>query len=364
MLCVVPQEMHSMLLNKKSVKEAWEAIKMMRFGADRVKEVNAQKLVAEFEAISFKPGKTIDDFPIRITKLATDLRGLGEKSVDDSCVVRKFLCVVPPRYNQVVVAIEMFCDMKELTIEELVGRRRVAEDRFKPSVEQVTDKAGRLLLTEEDWVARNKSCPAPDPSSGSGSKGGGCNVRKERSGARGGGEARDSGVKHTLMGTPRRKGKCRKCGIYGHFAKECKSKVQNEERQEAAHHANTDAEPVLMMAQVCNVVWTATPSTQHVFLNQERVFSVEYGEGAWVLDTGATNHMTGCRESLATLNESVRGTVRFGDGSTVEIHGIGAVRIAGKNQDHRVLIEVYFIPSLKSNILSLGHLEEGGAASK
>jgi hypothetical protein len=114
-----------------------------------------------------------------------------------------------------------------------------------------------------------------------------------------------------------------------------------------------------MMAQVCNVVWTATPSTQRVFLNQERVFLVEYGEGAWVLDTGATNHMTGCQESLATLDELVRGTVRFGDGSTVEIHGIGAVTIAGKNQDHRVLIEVYFIPSLKSNILSLGQLEEG-----
>jgi len=48
MLRGVPQEMHSMLLNKKTVKEAWEAIKTMRLGADRVKEVNAQKLLAEF----------------------------------------------------------------------------------------------------------------------------------------------------------------------------------------------------------------------------------------------------------------------------------------------------------------------------
>jgi hypothetical protein len=42
----------------------------------------------------------------------------------------------------------------------------------------------------------------------------------------------------------------------------------------------------------------------------------------------------------------VRGSVRFGDGSTVEIQGIGAVAIAGKNSEHRVLTEVYFIPSL------------------
>ena len=97
-----------------------------------------------------------------------------------------------------------------------------------------------------------------------------------------------------------------------------------------------------------------------MFLNQERVLPSSYEAGSWILDTGATNHMTGCRESLATLNESVRGAVRFGDGSKVEIRGIGAVTIAGKNQDHRVLTEVYYIPSLKCNIVSLGQLEEAG----
>ena len=100
--------------------------------------------------------------------------------------------------------------------------------------------------------------------------------------------------------------------------------------------------------------------TQRVFLNEERMFPAAYNEGTWVLDTGATNHMTGCRSSLASLDESVRGSVRFGDGSRVEICGIGAVTITGKNQDHKVLSEVYYIPSLKCNIVSLGQLEEGG----
>ena len=88
------------------------------------------------------------------------------------------------------------------------------------------------------------------------------------------------------------------------------------------------------MAQVSNVVRTATMSSQHVFLNQEHVLPSSFEAGSWILDTGATNHMTGCRESLATLDESVRGAVRFGDGSKVEIRRIGAVTIAGKNQDH------------------------------
>jgi len=97
-----------------------------------------------------------------------------------------------------------------------------------------------------------------------------------------------------------------------------------------------------------------------VFLSQERVFPAEYNEGAWILDTGATNHMTGNRDALASLDESVHGAVRFGDGSTVQIQGIGVVTIAGKNGEHRVLTEVYFIPTLRCNIVSLGQLEEAG----
>ena len=78
-----------MLLNKKTTKEACEVVKTMRLGADRVKEVNAQKLLADFESISFKPRETIDDFTIRITKVTMDLCGLGEN--DESHVVKKFL---------------------------------------------------------------------------------------------------------------------------------------------------------------------------------------------------------------------------------------------------------------------------------
>jgi hypothetical protein len=92
-----------MLLNKKSAKEACEAIKSMRLGVERVKEVNAQKLLSEFESISFKPGETIDEFVVRISKLATHLRSLGEKSFDDARVVKKFLRVVPSKYDQVAV---------------------------------------------------------------------------------------------------------------------------------------------------------------------------------------------------------------------------------------------------------------------
>jgi len=282
MLRGVPQEMHSMLLNKKTAKEAWEAIKTMRLGADRVKEVNAQKLLAEFEAIAFKLGETIDDFTIQITKLVTDLRGLGEETVTDARVVKKFLRVVPSRYSQVAVAIEMFKDLKNLTIEELIGHLRAAEERFEPSMEQVMEKAGKLLLTEEEWAEKNKSRMVSESSTSTakGGGGGGHLLKKEKHWRRknnGGGEGREPEL--TSMGTPRRKGKCRKCGVYGHWGKECK-KAPPKERQEAAHHANADGENgALLVAQVCNVVQSMAAATQQVFLNQERVFPASYDRG-------------------------------------------------------------------------------------
>jgi hypothetical protein len=46
------------------VKEAWEAVKVMQIGTDRVKEVNTHKLLQEFENIKFRDGESMEDFMI------------------------------------------------------------------------------------------------------------------------------------------------------------------------------------------------------------------------------------------------------------------------------------------------------------
>ena len=174
-------------------------------------------------------------------------------------------------------------------------------------------------------MAKNRSRMISESSSSSHKGGANRHVRKDKIGARGGGDAHDSGVKLTSMGTPRRKGRCRKCNIFGHYAKECKTQPKDD-KQDVVHHAAADVETgALLVAQVCMVMKSAQEGVPGVFLNQEWVFSAEYNEGAWILDTGATNHMTGCREALASLDDTVRGAVRFSDGSMVKIQGIGDV---------------------------------------
>lgn len=87
-----------------------------------------------------------------------------------------------------------------------------------------------------------------------------------------------------------------------------------------------DHNPALLLAVVSDI--TRSP-TQVVHLSEKNVVPVECPEGVWVLDTGASNHMTGTHAALSHLDEGIRGTVHFGDGSSVEIHGLGSMVIQG-----------------------------------
>lgn len=80
----------------------------------------------------------------------------------------------------------------------------------------------------------------------------------------------------------------------------------------------------------------------------------------WYLDNGATNHMTGQYSKFDKLDKNVTGQVKFGDGSMVQIKGKGSIVLKCKNGETRTLNEVYYIPSLRSNIISLGQLSENG----
>jgi hypothetical protein len=55
------------------------------------------------------------------------------------------------------------------------------------------------------------------------------------------------------------------------------------------------------------------------------------GDGArWILDSGATNHMTGVCAVFSEIDLRVHDTVRFGDGSVTNIEGRDTILIKCK----------------------------------
>jgi len=86
----VPQEMVPTLATKASAKEAWEAIRTMRIGDDRVRKSTAQSLHAEYEQIAFCDGESIEDFALRLFNLVQQLAILGDPEPELK-VVAKYL---------------------------------------------------------------------------------------------------------------------------------------------------------------------------------------------------------------------------------------------------------------------------------
>ena len=70
--------------------------------------------------------------------------------------------------------------------------------------------------------------------------------------------------------------------------------------------------------------------------------------------------MTGAKSVFSKLDSGICGTVKFGDGSVVEIKAHGTIQFVGKGGKHHKLTGVYFIPRLKANIVSLGELDKAG----
>ncbi|XP_066361284.1 uncharacterized protein [Miscanthus floridulus] len=81
-------------------------------------------------------------------------------------------------------------------------------------------------------------------------------------------------------------------------------------------------------------------------------------EQRWYLDSSASNHMTGSKAAFSELDDDVTGTVKFGDGSRVAIRGRDTIIFRCQNGGHRTLMDVYYIPQLRSSIISIGQLEE------
>jgi hypothetical protein len=105
-----------------------------------------------------------------------------------------------------------------------------------------------------------------------------------------------------------------------------------------------------------------------VHINEDQLF-VQLGEKSdddttrWILNTGATNHITGARSAFAELDSGVCGSVWFGDGSTIGIEGRGMVLFKCKTGEHQRLTGVYHIPRLTVNIISWASLRKKASRS-
>ncbi|KAM1792164.1 hypothetical protein ACFX14_035868 [Malus domestica] len=83
-------------------------------------------------------------------------------------------------------------------------------------------------------------------------------------------------------------------------------------------------------------------------------------QDVWYLDSGASNHMCGKKEFFAELKDGPYGSVSLGDSSKLPVEGKGKIKIIQKDGREEYIFDTYYIPGMKSNILSVGQLLQKG----
>lgn len=84
-------------------------------------------------------------------------------------------------------------------------------------------------------------------------------------------------------------------------------------------------------------------------------------EEVWYFDSGCSNHMTGNKEWFSDLEEDFNRTVKLGNDTRMAVVAKGSIKVQ-LNGITQVICDVYYIPELKNNLLSIGQLQEKGLA--
>lgn len=284
---------------------------------------------------------------------------MGE-SFDEADLVKKLMSLVPERFIQIIASIEQFLDLDTMLLPKAIGILKAFEERTNARTKTPQRKDDQVLLSYSEWQSKHKENESKNRFRGNKER----NGRGRSSRGRGWyGKSRTPDhdqIKNQYKGDEKVKDKskikCFKCDLLGHYASECPQKNKG---NEANLTKTYDDEPSLLMAAVERC------QKEVVFLNETKVNPSKYAKEpvsneTWYLDNGASNHMTGNLLAFYVIDNNVGGKVKFGDGSTVVIEGRGSIILSCKNGEQRILTDVYYIPMLKNNMLSLGQATEGG----
>ena len=86
----------------------------------------------------------------------------------------------------------------------------------------------------------------------------------------------------------------------------------------------------------------------------------ENNEDIWFLDSGCSDHMTGNISMFSMLDENVNSQVTLGTNSKVSAMGKGSVSFLTNKGETKSISNVYYVPGMKCNHLSIGKLIQKG----
>ncbi|KAF2293462.1 hypothetical protein GH714_022661 [Hevea brasiliensis] len=291
------------ILDRRTAKIVWDSMKKKFGGNSKVKKSLLNALRREFEVLEMKREESIDEYFARVMTVANKMRSNGEEMTDTK-IVEKILRTLTGKFTYVCVSIEESKDTETMTVDELQSTLVVHEQKFK-----------RVRKDDEDQVLKIEGRSSASRGRGSGR-------------GRGRGRGRAVFNKATV--------ECYKCHDLGHFQYECPKS-----NKEANYAELEEEDELLLMA--------------YVELHETN------RSDAWFVDSGCSNHMCGNQEMFSSLDTSFTHSVKLGNNARMKVTGKGEVKLSLKGVCYTVS-DVYCVPELRNNLLSVGQLQEKGVA--
>lgn len=297
-----------MVMSCETARDIWSRLLVIH---EQKSQANKYFLQNEFYEVKMKYDETVLEYICRVEHLASKCTDVGIK-IAPSVVVGKIITGLPRRF-QPFISVWTNKDEKEQTLVELMARLTAEEsslDRFKKRVEQANNaesKRPNKTKQKNKFNNKNKS------------------KKKSRTKTR----------------------SCWKCGSEDHFKKEC----PDFNKSTTSNAATTEPKPSTSTSHNIEGFEEST-----VYIVESTCFASD--EMSWIVDTGATCHMTPDQNDFDSyVNLPEPRVVKFGGKEISHGVGIGTVHPITKVGDVKQMMtlqNVLHVPDVRRKLISTG----------
>jgi transposase InsO family protein len=319
--------------SKNTPKDMFDALTRMYEGRNINRKMN---LRTQLKNTRMQKGETVQDYFSRVSQFKEQLEAIGDKLDEDELVMTTLNGLTRPWD----AFIQTICARKEKLQFDSLWEECVQEEA------RVANREVVLLRDEDQALAAHAK------------------------GGKGKSHFQKETHFHKESHSPKRfqkyhKGQRRKkyfssyqcyhCDKMGHIAKNCPAKREEyKRRNNKRHHAHAaeDDEPPKKLAK---------EEIEEYVLFSALSGSVTPGKDTWLIDSGASKHMTGQKNTLSSLVEKNSSQkVSLGDDYQYPIKGLGEATYKLDSGTPMRMKDVLYVPGLKKNLLSISALDKKG----